>query len=247
MLLEFTGKILRRGVIQPGSDLLYRQSSSGEHSVRHLHFSVEEIFYRRAVQIFTELPVQGRPGTLGIFNDLIQCDRVFQIFVDEFDRSLESGGPGAGNVLCGNFQKQPVTLTAGIAEIFKTADLAQFNDIVHYPGYFTGILRLEVGDPVQFQIFERLEQLSTVKDDDLFGSDFRFTAHGTVHAELDKKDFSGTDLIIFSVQRVIENAVNDHFHTERIRLDPFTENLTVPLVNPAACNGDRRAGMHLTE
>ena len=247
MLFEFTGKILWRGVIQPGSDLFYRQGSAGEHSVSHLHFGVEVIFDRRAAQVFAELPVQSSAGTLGIFDDLFQRDRSFQIFVDEFDRFLQSDGTGIGKILRGDFQQQPVTLTAGIAEIFKTADFAQLDDIVHNSGDFSGIMRLEHRDPVEFQIFQRLEQLSSLKNDDLFGGGFGFAAHGTVHPELNKKDLSGKHLITFAIQRVVENTIDDHFNAESIRLDPLPENLTVPLINPAACNGDRRAGMHLTE
>lgn len=54
-------------------------------------------------------------------------------------------------------------------------------------------------------------------------------------------------LITFAIQGVIENAVNDHFNAESIRIDPFPENLTVPLVDPAARYDNRTMGTHLSE
>ena len=54
-------------------------------------------------------------------------------------------------------------------------------------------------------------------------------------------------LITFAIQGVIENAVNDHFNAESIRIDPFPENLTVPLVDPAAQDGNGAMGAHLSE
>ena len=247
MLFEFTCEVLRRGVIQTGSDLLDGQTSPQKHTVSHLHFGIEKILNGRTIQIFAELPVQCRPGTLGTLHDLFKRDRFLQIFVDEFDRFLKPRRTGIGEILRGDLQQQPVTLAAGIPEILVTADLAQFDDPVHYPGNPGRIIGLQHRDPVKFQIFQRLGQQSSGDEHDLFGGDFRFTAHGTVQTELNKEDLSWIDLITFAIQSVIENAVNDHFNAEGVRVDPFPENLTVPLVDPAAGDGDRTMGAHLSK